>query len=231
MPGFLHISDVFCPWCYGFAPVFAALRKDFPQFPVRLLFGSLVEEPVTVAGMKEHSPTIRDFFLRLEKTTGRPTEAFIRLLDANSSIRLHSPESNRLLLAMRRLAPQTALEQMEALQTALYAEGKDILNRDTLKVLLPELGIDPESCFALLEDPALEREASEEVETALEILDEFPVYPSLFLENGTERIPLTRGYAPYSTVRARLDAVLSGMTEEAPGYAEGASCGLDGKCC
>ena len=131
---------------------------------------------------------------------------------------------------MRRLCPQTALEQMETLQTALYAEGKDVLNLEALKTLLPALGIDAERCFALLEDPALEAAVTEEMETALDILDEFPVYPTLFLERGSELIPLTRGYAPYPTVRAKLDNALAGI-ESTPTYMEGAACGLDGNCC
>ncbi len=229
MPGFLLISDVFCPWCFGFGPVFARLHSEHPDFPVRLLAGSLVETPVTVAQMKERSPNIRDFFLRLEKTTGRSAAGFIRLLDENSTIRLHSTESTRLLLAMQRFAPRTE-RQMDALQTALYAEGKDVLNPDVLRTLLPDLGIDAERCLALLDDPALQQEAAEEMRTALDILDEFPVYPTLFLETEKERIPLTRGYAPYATVRSRLDAALEGMKEKTD-YTEGAFCGLDGKCC
>ena len=59
-------------------------------------------------------------------------------------------------------------------------------------------------------------------------MGEFRLYPALYLEKDGGRELLTRGYAPYETVRARLDAALAGERE---GFAEGAACGLDGKCC
>ena len=51
MTHFLYISDVFCPWCYGFAPVMHRLAAEHPEWPVRVLCGSLVEEPTTLQTM------------------------------------------------------------------------------------------------------------------------------------------------------------------------------------
>lgn len=231
MSQLLYISDVFCPWCFGFVPVLSQLRRDHPELPVRVLAGSLVEEPTTIARMRERSPNIRDFFLRLEKTTGRSAAAFIHLLDTDSPILMHSPEINRTLVALKRLVPGNALLQLETFQNALYGMGKDILNPDVQRDLVTSLGADADSCALLLKDPAVAEEAVSETETALDILDEFPVYPTLFLENGMERMPLTRGYAPYETVRARLDAALTGGEKQNGDYTEGAACGLDGTCC
>ena len=36
MSHFLYLSDVFCPWCYGFAPVMQRLAAEHPDLPVRV---------------------------------------------------------------------------------------------------------------------------------------------------------------------------------------------------
>ena len=58
-------------------------------------------------------------------------------------------------------------------------------------------------------------------------MGEFRLYPTLYLEGNGARELLARGYVPYETVRAKLDAALAG---ERGTVAEGAACGLDGGC-
>ena len=54
MSHFLYLSDVFCPWCYGFAPVMQRLAAEHPELPVRVLGGDL-----TVSYTHLTLPTIR----------------------------------------------------------------------------------------------------------------------------------------------------------------------------
>ena len=49
----LYLTDVFCPWCYGFAPVIRRLAAEHPELPVRVLGGNLMDEPQTLTGMLE----------------------------------------------------------------------------------------------------------------------------------------------------------------------------------
>ena len=81
MSHFLYISDVFCPWCYGFAPVMQRISSEYPGYPVRVLSGDLVENPTTGEMMRNH-PTMREFFVRLAKTTGQAVgQDFLRRLE------------------------------------------------------------------------------------------------------------------------------------------------------
>ena len=68
MPSFIYITDVFCPWCFGFAPVMEKLAAQH-GFPVRVLCGNLVDEPEQTSSMG--TPRLRAFFQRLSDTTGR----------------------------------------------------------------------------------------------------------------------------------------------------------------
>ena len=77
MSHFLYLSDVFCPWCYGFAPVMQRLAAEHPDLPVRVLGGDLVGQATTLTEMKAGSPNLRDFFVRLEKTTAQPVGGFL----------------------------------------------------------------------------------------------------------------------------------------------------------
>ena len=50
MPSFIYITDVFCPWCFGFAPVMKKLVEEY-RFPVRTLCGELVDNPTPTSKM------------------------------------------------------------------------------------------------------------------------------------------------------------------------------------
>ena len=129
MSHFLYISDVFCPWCYGFAPVMQRISSEHPGYPVRVLSGDLVENPTTTGEMMRNHPTMREFFVRLAKTTGQAVgQDFLRRLEqGQGDLRMFSPDMAVPLAALKKLAPGHELEQMEAFQSAFYGEGRDVL--------------------------------------------------------------------------------------------------------
>lgn len=229
MSHFLYISDVFCPWCYGFAPVMQRIASEHPGYPVRVLSGDLVENPTTVDDMVKNHPTMREFFVRLAKTTGQAVgEGFLRRLEpGQGDLLMFSPDMAVPLAALKKLAPGHELEQMEAFQAAFYGEGRDVLSPD---VQIQVAGVDGDAFAQALQDPGIQAAAENEREEALDVLGDFVVYPTLFLETDDgERHVLTRGYADYTIVAAKLASVLggdSGGVETRPANA----CGLDGHC-
>lgn len=228
----LYLSDVFCPWCYGFGSVMRRILAECPNLPVRVLGGDLMDEPLTLSEMKEEHPSIREFFTRLEATTGQPVNTFLGILDGAGSggpdWRMCSPETGLALAALKTLAPGHDVDQLEAFQCAFYGEGRDVLDLAVQRDIALRWGVDPAAFDAACADRAVRERAEREAAEAADIMGEFRLYPALYLEKDGGRELLTRGYAPYETVRARLDAALAGERE---GFAEGASCGLDGKCC
>ena len=211
MSHFLYISDVFCPWCYGFAPVMQRISSEYPGYPVRVLSGDLVENPTTTGEMMRNHPTMREFFVRLAKTTGQAVGQDMAVP----------------LAALKKLAPGHELEQMEAFQSAFYGEGRDVLAPE---VQMRIANVDGDVFMRALEDPGVQAAAEAEREEALDILGDFVVYPTLFLETDDgERHVLARGYADYPVVAAKLASVLgggAGGSETRPANA----CGLDGHC-
>ena len=105
MSHFLYISDVFCPWCYGFAPVMQRISSEHPGYPVRVLSGDLVENPTTTGEMMRNHPTMREFFVRLAKTTGQAVgQDFLRRLEpGQGDLRMFSPDMAVPLAALKKL--------------------------------------------------------------------------------------------------------------------------------
>ena len=202
MSHFLYISDVFCPWCYGFAPVMQRISSEHPGYPVRVLSGDLVENPTTTGEMMRNHPTMREFFVRLAKTTGQAVgQDFLRRLEqGQGDLRMFSPDMAVPLAALKKLAPGHELEQMEAFQSAFYGEGRDVLAPE---VQMRIANVDGDVFMRALEDPGVQAAAEAEREEALDILGDFVVYPTLFLETDDgERHVLARGYADYPVVAA-----------------------------
>ena len=157
----LYLTDVFCPWCYGFAPVIRRLAAEHPELPVRVLGGNLMDEPQTLTGMLEEYPTIREFFARLQETTGQSTEHFRQALEqavAGTGPDLHSPAMNLPLAALRHLAPGHELEQMEAFQMAFYAQGRDVMaagEQAAIAAAWLPAGTPADALAAAMADPAI----------------------------------------------------------------------------
>lgn len=232
MAHFLYISDVFCPWCYGFAPVMRRLTAEHPELPVRVLSGDLVEEPTTVEEMVREHPNMREFFDRLSKTTGQSVgENFLRRLEpGQGDLRMFSPDMAAPLAALKKTAPGRELEQMEAFQTAFYGEGRDVLSLDVQRGLVRRELAEGDGFERILNAPDVLASAEREREEAVDIMGDFVIYPTLFLEtdDGGRRL-LARGYTHYDTVAARLAAALEGGATE-PAAASADACGLDGTC-
>lgn len=226
MPNFLLLSDVFCPWCYGFGRVMRRLAAEHPDWPVRVLCGGLMDEPSTLADLVEESPRIRDFFVRLVDTTGQPVgQAFLDQLDPvrGRLVRLYSPAVAAPLAALKRLDPTRALEHMEAFQSAFYGRGQDVLNPAVQRELAVSLGVDPTAFAAALAAPDLADRVQADMDEASAIMGEFALYPTLYLEDGASRLLLARGFAPYEQVAAKL-------ADAASAPVIGPVCSLDGHC-
>lgn len=202
------------------------LTAEHPDWAVRVLCGGLMDEPSTLADLLEESPNIRDFFVRLADTTGRSAgQAFLDNLDPvrGRLIRLYSPAVAAPLAALKRLEPDRALDHMEAFQAAFYSQGRDVLNPDVQRELAVGLGADPVAFAAALAAPDLPELVQAEMDEAAAIMGEFALYPTLYLEDGSSRRLLARGFAPYEEVAAKLADVAS-----APVL--GPVCSLDGHC-
>ena len=228
MPSFVYVTDVFCPWCFGFAPVMQRLAA-LHSFPVRVLCGNLVDNPSQTSTM--NSPRLLAFFRRLSDTTGRELgEDFFRLMEEEHSVLMDSSLSARLMAALKKLAPGHALEQMEAFQDAFYRDGRDVLSLAVQADVASRWGVSAADLEKALASEAVQDKAQREMDEAEEILGDFVVYPTLFVKTDDGELhAVARGYAPFEDVEAKITAALASGAS-VTGVSAGA-CGLDGNCC
>ena len=137
------------------------ISSEHPGYPVRVLSGDLVENPTTTGEMMRKHPTMREFFVRLAKTTGQAVgQDFLRRLEpGQGDLRMFSPDMAVPLAALKKLAPGHELEQMEAFQSAFYGEGRDVLAPE---VQMRIANVDGDVFMRALEDPGVQAAAEAE---------------------------------------------------------------------
>ncbi len=238
MSRYLLISDVYCPWCYAFDLVLDRLLERHP-LPVDVLGGELVDKPMSIEEKLAGMPNMRARFQRMSETTGQVFgQAYLDLLEpGRGAMIMDSKAMSVPLAAMRHLDPGHEREQLGALQRAVYNDGLDVLDP---AVQARVCHVDERVLRGLCAKEEIQAEARADLERGTAILDEFLIYPTLYLEKDDGgRHLLARGYTACDTVRARLEAALvEGGREETGRAAETAedtaaparACGPDGCC-
>lgn len=230
MPSYLLVSDVYCPWCYSFGPVFERLRHAHP-LPAHVLAGELVDSGRTIDDMVMETPAIKAFFKRLGDQTGRGIgRPYLDLLDpGKGSMAMDSAAMSVPLAALREMRPGLEVEQLDALQSALYQEGKDVLDPC---VQAEATGVDEEALILKCSEERIRERADKDRAEALRVLGDFVIYPTLFLvRDDGERVLLARGYTNYETVLSRFEKGMRGASDAEASVKDtghGHSCGPDG---
>lgn len=235
MAHFLYISDVFCPWCYGFSKNIAKIKQEF-ALPFEVYAGALVEPAVSLKNRLKNSPNVQAFIDKMYSVTGtKISSAYVDLLysDNAASVFMDSRKASHLFYVLKQFKPEFALEIMEFLQSQFYALGKDIFSEEIVHAFAKQYGVSSEAVFALLKDEKISDDAYNETEKGFDILGEIVLYPTLYyVENGEYHF-ISRGYVEYEACR---QAVLNTMQAVKNQQVQpltvlmGKSCTLDGKC-
>jgi putative protein-disulfide isomerase len=136
----IYFADPMCSWCWGFSPVIAAVGERFGErAPIRLVLGGLrpgTTEPMSAkarAEMPHHWDAVRE-------ASGQPFdgESFAR----RDGFVYDTDPACRAVVAARRQDAAAALPYLAAAQSAFYAEGRDVTQREVLTDLARKLGLD-----------------------------------------------------------------------------------------
>jgi putative protein-disulfide isomerase len=136
----IYFSDPMCSWCYGFAPVIAAIRAEFGQaLPIQLVMGGL--RPGTTEPMTEKSRTgVLEHWTHVTEASGQPFDPSIL---ADGFVYDTDPAARAVVL-MRGFDPTLVLDFLERIHRAFYAEARDVTQPSVLGALAAEFGLDPE---------------------------------------------------------------------------------------
>lgn len=192
--------DPLCGWCYGFVPAIRSLRERRPDLPVWLVTAGLVTG-ARVGPYAEMEGYIRGASERLRAVTGRaPADAFFSLI-ATPGVRGDSGPPSVAIDAVRRAAPDAAVEFAHAVIEAHFEDGADLNDAATYRPLLERHA----AGLALpdIHDPALADAAFAEGR-ALGVAS----FPTLILEAEGRREVLPTTYDP--------DALVAALDRKAP---------------
>lgn len=202
---FVYIADVYCPWCYGFAPVMQKVAAEHPAFPVHVLGGNLISQPMTLAEDVARQPGLVDFWREVEQATGRSLAGAIRAAENGEQMRLYSPGADELLAVLRQLAPGHELEQLCMLEDMTYGEGKDLFAEGSLAEIAARWNIPASRFESALDQSASQAATERSLEMASRLMGEITSYPSVLLVQANKVDAVSRGYVHYETVAARLE--------------------------
>jgi putative protein-disulfide isomerase len=195
----VYVADPMCSWCWGFAPEFQQLRDRYAgSWEVSLLMGGL--RPGTTAPM---DGKMRDFLRHhWEEVAQRSGQPFAYgLLDQEAFIYDTEPAARAVVLT-KQLAPDKVWDMFKSIQYAFYAENRDTNDPETYLILADQLGID-RTLFQERWDRQETRKATwEEFSLAREI--GVNGFPSVLLFTDERGYQLSRGYATFTELEARI---------------------------
>lgn len=200
LPKLHYISDPMCSWCWGFAPVMDAIRRDYgDRLDIQLIVGGLrpgTKEPFT--------DDWREFVLHhwheVNKMTGQP---FNFDLNMPEGWRYDTEPADRAAVAVRQLQPESAIDFLEAAQYAFYVENRDLTDEAVLADIADGVGVPKFEFLEKFNLPQTIWSTQSDVSRARSY--GITGFPSLVLEDVREPILLTFGYQTYDVLQPRIE--------------------------
>lgn len=202
----VYIADVFCPWCYGFAPIMKKLATENPDLPVHVLGGNLISTPMTLREDVAAQPGLTDFWRQVEQTTHRPLTGAIQAAETGADVRLYSPGADEILAALKKLSPGHELDQLIELEDLFYGQGRDLFTEESVDMIAKRWNLPIGSFEKALDQQATYEATERNLREAEELMGEIDSYPSVLLIRDNQIDAVSRGYVHYETVAARLKA-------------------------
>lgn len=198
----IYFGDPMCSWCYGFAPELKQIRESLPDLEFQLILGGLRpygKEPIN--GMKKF---LLKHWVKIQESTGQPFSHDI--LD-HETFYYDTEPANRSVVAAREMNPTIDLEFYDAVQTAFYAESKNVLERDTFVSIAEKFALDPKEYATLFDSQEIKDKTRESFSYTVE--QGINAFPTLVLETPTKKYLLSRGYQKAAPLLERITEVLS----------------------
>src|SRR5436190_7504190 len=136
----IYFADAMCSWCYGFAPVIGRIRQTFGDaLPIQLVMGGL--RPGTAEPMTEKArSTVLEHWGHVEDASGQPFDASV----LTESFVYDTDPAARAVVLVRGHDPEMAMDFLERVQRAFYAEAVDVTRPQALAALAAEFGFEAE---------------------------------------------------------------------------------------
>lgn len=190
----VYVYDPVCSWCWAFGPEVRSLHQQLSSRGVslRVISGGMILPPNTKPAL-ELQGFLADVLPQMEEYTGRNISPLFWQNIARSNTHVfNSLPGSIALSAVKRLAPELALEYASRMQAAQYELGLDIGSYTILESVAVQLGLDAGKFKAMYTNPETERQARQDFAFAQQM--GIRGFPTLLLIKDGKRHMLTSGY-------------------------------------
>lgn len=198
-----YFADPMCSWCWGFSPVIEALRAQYhDRMKIALVLGGLRHEtaPMTAAQRDD----ILQHWHAVQARTGQP----FRFDGALPEGFVYDTEpACRAVATVGGLDPAQVFPLFRAIQSAFYAEGRDVTRSAVLAELVSGLGVDAARFLAAFDSD--EARARTQAHFRQARVAGVRGFPALILQLDTQLHPVSSGCESLEAVQGTLDAHLS----------------------
>ncbi len=151
-PHLVYFADPMCSWCWGFAPVIKAIRAEFAdRLPIRLVLGGL--RPGTTKPMDGAAKaSMRSHWDHVHTASGQKFDH--KFFDRPGFIYDTEPACRAVVLG-RRDSMDMALDMLDAVHHAFYAENQDVTSTAVLAEIYASIDGDEAMFRSRFSDPEL----------------------------------------------------------------------------
>lgn len=198
-----YFADPMCSWCWGFSPVIEAVRAQYrDRLKIALVLGGLRHEtePMTAAQREE----ILHHWRAVHELTGQP----FRFDGALPEGFVYDTEpACRAVATMGGIDPAQVFPLFRAIQTAFYAEGRDVTRASVLAELAAGLGVGPAAFLQAFDSDDARARTQAHFRQARQA--GVRGFPALILQQDAQLHAVSAGCQPLDQVQATIDRCLA----------------------
>jgi putative protein-disulfide isomerase len=195
----IYVMDPMCSWCWGFAPVLAALAEQAQAagVPMHLVVGGLRQEQAAL------EPAGRVRILAYWQAVNASTGQMFNFNDGlPEGLVYHTEPACRALVVARQLDASKVWPLLELIQQAFYCQGRDVTRASVLRELAEAAGL-PRGEFAEAFDSPQAQAATQADCNWVQDLG-VAGFPTLLAERNGQFALLTNGYQPLEQLQPLL---------------------------
>jgi putative protein-disulfide isomerase len=198
-----YFADPMCSWCWGFSPVIETLRNEYrDHMKIALVLGGLrpgETTPMTAAGRED----ILHHWHQVHERTGQPFRFEGALPDG---FVYDTEPASRAVVTIGGIDPALIFALFKAIQTAFYAEGRDVTQSAVLTELAVWLGVDADAFRQAFDSDAARTKTQAHFKQARQA--GIRGFPALILQQDSQLHSVSNGCLPLETVREAIDSYL-----------------------